>query len=76
METTAQRITFLRMSKNLKKSELSRMIGVKQATLAKWENGKSLPNGESLIKIWEALMVSPDMVLLGFCACSGSKKIQ
>ena len=47
----AQNLTDLRKSKNLKQSELSDAIGYSDKTISRWENGTSVPDISTLIKL-------------------------
>lgn len=45
----------LRKSHAYTQDDLARAIGVKQATIAMWENGKAMPTMKNLISLSEAL---------------------
>ena len=54
----AQNLIELRKSKNLKQSELSEAIGYSDKTISRWENGTSVPDVATLIKLAEYYNVS------------------
>lgn len=43
--------------------ELAERCGVSRATIYKWESGKSVPTGESLLKLASALHTTCDFIL-------------
>lgn len=51
-------LTELRKSRNLKQSELSAQIGYSDKTISRWENGSSIPDITTLIKLAEFYSVS------------------
>ncbi|MDL2214389.1 helix-turn-helix domain-containing protein [Clostridia bacterium OttesenSCG-928-O13] len=57
--TVGENIKSNRKDKNLTQGQLADMLGVKQNTVAQWENGRTQPSLEQLKKIAEALNVSP-----------------
>ena len=54
----AQNLIELRKSKKLKQSELSEAIGYSDKTISRWENGSTLPDISTLIKLAEFYNVS------------------
>jgi len=54
----AQNLIELRKSKNLKQSELSEAIGYSDKTISRWENGTSVPDISTLIKLSKFYNVS------------------
>jgi len=65
MSSTKDRIIEIRESRNLSAAEFSRQLGISHPTLIKWEKGTALPNGQSLIKLFQVFGSNPDYVLLG-----------
>ncbi len=49
----AQNLTELRKSRNLKQSDLSEAIGYSDKTVSRWENGTSVPDVATLVKLAE-----------------------
>lgn len=47
----------LRKKKGLTQTELADMLGIKQSTVAMWENGKSMPGTNTLIRLADILDV-------------------
>ena len=47
----------LRKKKGLTQTELASLLGIKQSTVAMWENGKSLPGTNTLIRLADILAV-------------------
>ena len=50
----------LRKNKGLKQQEIAELLGVKQNTYSDWENGKTDPSFENLVKLADLLDVSLD----------------
>ena len=65
MSSVSERIISVRHEKNLTAAEFSRSLQISHPTLLKWERGTALPNGQSLIKLYQVFGISPDYVLLG-----------
>lgn len=65
----------LRKSKKITQIELSRHLGVNQATISKWENDSSFPDYPTLIKIAKFYNVSTDYLIGDNDNYSESKKI-
>ncbi len=59
----AQNLIELRKSKNLKQSELSNAIGYSDKTISRWENGTSVPDVTTLVKICEFYSVSIEDII-------------
>lgn len=53
----------LREKKDYTQSALALEVGVSQQSVAKWEAGKALPRGETLIKLAAVLSCSIDELL-------------
>ncbi len=53
--TVGEKIKSIRKLKKISQQELGNMLGVSQAMIAQYENGKRIPKIETLIKIAEAL---------------------
>ncbi len=51
-------LTELRKSRNLKQSELSVLIGYSDKTISRWENGSSVPDIATLVKLAEFYSVT------------------
>lgn len=60
-----QNLEKLRLAKNLSKRELSKQIGVTEATISYYESGKRSPSADNLIKISDFFKVSIDVLLRG-----------
>lgn len=65
------RIKKLREENNISQLELSEVLGISQQALSKWENGKTQPDNDSLIKLANFFRVSIDYLL----GISESKKV-
>ena len=55
-----QRLKELRFEKGLTQKELAEQIGIKRNTYSDWENGKTEPSFENLVKLADLLDVSLD----------------
>ena len=53
--TVGEKIKYIRKQNKISQQELGNMLGVSQAMIAQYENGKRIPKIETLIKIAEAL---------------------
>ena len=60
-----QFITDLRKENNLTQAKLAEKIFVSEKTISKWENGKSVPDTESLPKLCEIFNISLNELLSG-----------
>lgn len=60
MTIFSERIKRLRKNKGLKQQEIAELLGVKRNTYSDWENGKTEPSFENLIKLADLLEVSID----------------
>ena len=49
----SQNLIDLRKNKNLKQSELSKQIGYSDKTISRWENGTTVPDISTLVKLAE-----------------------
>ena len=65
MSSIAERIYYLRIKNELSKSAFGKKLGGSHTMVAKWENGKTIPAGPQLIKIFEVFHVEPNFILLG-----------
>lgn len=65
MNSISSRIRFIRKSLGLRQIEFSKIIGVSQAGLSDFENGKITPSVETLIAISNYSGVSIDWILKG-----------
>ena len=54
-----------RKAKNLTQTELAEKIFVSEKTISKWENGKGVPDTETLPKLCDALDITINELLLG-----------
>lgn len=59
----AKRIKDLREKNNLQQKDLAKELGVLDATISMWENGKRIPYSDMLIKIANYFGVSTDYLL-------------
>lgn len=57
------RIKKLRDEKNISQFELSEFLGISQQALSKWENEKTEPDNDSLVKLANYFNVSTDYLL-------------
>ena len=55
-----QRLKQLRQKKGLTQQKLAEILGIKRNTYSDWENGKTEPSFENLIKLADLLEVSLD----------------
>ena len=60
MTIFTERLKELRKNKGLKQREIAELLGVKQNTYSDWENGKTEPSFENLIKLADLLEVTLD----------------
>ena len=60
MTIFTERLKELRKKKGLKQQEIAELLGVKRNTYSDWENGKTEPSFENLIKLADLLEVSLD----------------
>jgi transcriptional regulator with XRE-family HTH domain len=59
MSNVSRRVFELRKKLNMKQGPFGRLLGVDQSTVSKWESGRQVPEGPSLIKLAEMAMMSP-----------------
>lgn len=59
----SERIKKLRDEKNISQIDLAEYLGISQQALSKWENNKTEPDNDSLIKIAQYFNVSTDYLL-------------
>lgn len=60
MSIFGDNIKRLRKNKGLKQQEIAELLGVKRNTYSDWENGKTDPSFENLVKLADLLDVSLD----------------
>lgn len=60
MTIFSKRLKKLRKNKGLKQQELAEILGIKRNTYSDWENGKTEPSFENLLKLADLLEVSLD----------------
>lgn len=60
MKIFGKRLREVRKNKGLKQQEIAEQIGIKQNSYSDWENGKTEPSFENLIKLADVLEVSLD----------------
>lgn len=60
MKVFSKRLKELRKEKKLTQQEIAELLGVKRNTYSDWENGKTEPNFENLIKLADFFEVSLD----------------
>ncbi len=53
----------LRKEKNIRQTELAKMLGVKQTAVSKWESGVAVPGAEKLSALADFYDVSVDYLL-------------
>ena len=58
-----ERIKSLRIQRRYSQSELSKLIGVKNNTVWRWENNKTKPDTETIVKIAHALNTTASYLL-------------
>lgn len=59
------RIKERRLQLGLKQNQLAKKIGIAATNISMWESGTTSPRGENLIRLANALKVSPDWILYG-----------
>lgn len=60
MSIFGDNIKRLRKNKGLKQQEIAELLGIKRNTYSDWENGKTEPSFENLVKLADLLEVSLD----------------
>lgn len=60
MSIFGDNIKRLRKNKGLKQQELAEILGIKRNSYSDWENGKTEPRFENLVKLADLLDVSLD----------------
>lgn len=60
MTIFSERIKRLRKNKGLKQQELAEILGIKRNTYSDWENGKTEPRFDNLVKLADLFDVSLD----------------
>lgn len=60
MTIFTERLKELRKNKGLKQQEIAELLGVKRNTYSDWENRKTEPSFENLIKLADLLEVTLD----------------
>ena len=60
MSIFGDNIKRLRKNKGLKQQEIAELLGVKRNTYSDWENGKTDPSFENLVKLADLFDVSLD----------------
>ncbi|MBR2614961.1 MAG: helix-turn-helix transcriptional regulator [Clostridia bacterium] len=63
MNKFAERLKELREEKNLTQNELGIEVGVSQAAIARWEEGKRSPNLEAIIALAKFFDVTSDYLI-------------
>ena len=63
MVSFAQRLTFLRESKDLKKKELAQVLNVSASCISQYESGESMPGHDILVRMAQFFGVSVDFLL-------------
>lgn len=63
LDVIGVRIKELRAEKKMSQSELGRILSVSQDTVSLWENSKSVPPADIIIKLSEIFAVSCDYIL-------------
>lgn len=63
MASFAQRLTFLRESKDLKKKDLAQILNVSAACVSQYESGTYMPGHDILTRIAQHFNVSIDFLL-------------
>ena len=58
--TIGQSIKYARKERAISQTELSKMMGVTQATMSNWEHDKVVPNTFNLISMADSLDISLD----------------
>lgn len=60
MTIFSKRLKKLRKNKGLKQQELAEILGIKRNTYSDWENGKTEPRFDNLVKLADFFNVSLD----------------
>ena len=60
---TAEIIKDILMENNLSQQELANILGLGQKTISDWILGKTLPNSNSIIAIYEKFGITPNELL-------------
>lgn len=59
----AERLKLARKAKNLSQAEVSRLLGVTQQAVGKWETGRSTPDPQTVARLAEILDTTADTLL-------------
>lgn len=63
LEIIGERIKELRAEKKMSQEKLGQLLSVSQDTVSLWENSKSIPSADIIIKLSEIFAVSCDYLL-------------
>ncbi len=63
METMGEKIKLLRKGLKLSQTELAERLNVSQDTVSLWENNKSKPDADTIIKLCKIFDTSADYLL-------------
>ncbi|QLL70257.1 helix-turn-helix transcriptional regulator [Lactobacillus sp. 3B(2020)] len=55
-------LKILRIKKGLSQQEMSKQIGISQATISSWEQGQSIPSGKNIKKLASFFGVNADVI--------------
>jgi len=59
----AENLRKLRLERNLSRKELAEQLFVTPSTMSRWENGKRLPDADTIYRLAECLNVNVDILL-------------
>ena len=71
----ASNIKFLRKRENLSQEEFAERFGVSRQSVAKWENGETLPDTGILLELCDILDTTADKLLNGGTLAAGERRL-
>ena len=72
--TFSENLQQTRKKLNISQEKLAEQLNITRQAISKWESGQSVPDADTLLKLSEALGVSPNRLLLGEEEVSAAEK--
>lgn len=63
MNNFKNRLKDLRIERNLKQTDMAKLTGFGQSTIAQWENGSRIPSAEAIVVLAKFFKCSADYLL-------------